>query len=474
MTMTITSNQSLILLNCLGRFEKQSEEITNRNELVELFCGQVIPLLAENMLIEDLRKHWSLRRDQMNRRIQESEAKALEEVKETFAEVSSALGNTTDSRILPKLALIGRLTSGEEKWYGSPLYRILYDELKQLFEILMDVGYTDLCKNYAKLATHKIYMQTDPNQGERWVRVLENGYTTKVLSREELEIARKEDEGSLLSIPPDHHLIDETYIEEFSFAPTVLEAYASMDAVHWDRLRDPIVVWWYFESAVWCWKTTEFYFDEVVRPKNGDDHGKHFKTTCEKVTWREIAAVRDRDNSVRTPIIFTEDLFRTGLRTLTNAINVYLSQDPALLKNQLQSIELPITIFELVLNGNELWVNVMFENQAVEKFYVQKFHEGPDPAGSHLHQFMKETLKDPNSGVKRAKLTRKWESSSKHINRLNLPQGLKREFFTKSHGSHFQFNGARLSLKSNARTDVGLILRELRQNYLKSRKSTLD
>lgn len=472
--MTITSNQSLILLNCLERFEKQSEEITNRNELVELFCEQVIPLLAENVLIGDLRKHWSLRRDLMNRKIQESEAKAIEEIKETFAEVSNAIGDTTNKKILPKLALIGRLVSGEEKWYGSPLYQILYDELKQLFEILMAAGYTDLCKNYAKLATHKIYVQTDPNQGERWIRVLGDHHTTKVLSREELEIVRREDEGSLLSIPPDIHPIDETYIEEFFFAPTVLEAYASMDAVHWERLSDPVVVWWYFESAVWCWKTTEFYFDEVIRPKNGDDHGKHFKTTCEKVTWREIAAVRDRDNSIQIPIIFTEDLFRKGLRTLANAINIYLSQDPILLKNQLQSVELPMTTFELVLDENELWVKVIFENQAVEKFYIQKFYEGPDPAGSHLHQFMKETLKDPDSGVKRAKLTRKWESASKHINRLNLPQSLKQEFFSESHGSHFQFSGARLSLKPNPKIDVRLILHELRQIHLKSRKSALD
>jgi hypothetical protein len=355
-------------------------------------------------------------------------------------------------------------------WYGTPLYRILYDELKQLFEILIGAGYADLCKKYAKLATHKIYVQTDLNQEERWVRVLENGHTTKVLSAEELEIVRREDEGTLLSISPDYHLVDEAYIEEFSFAPTVLEAYAAMDAVHWDRLRDPAVVWWYFESALWCWKTTEFYFDEVVRPKNGDDHGKHFKTTCEKVTWREIAAVRDRDNSIRTPVIFTEELFRAGLRTLTNAINAYLSQDPALLKNQLQPTESPATTFELVLDGNELWVNVTFENQATEKFYVQKFHEGPDPAGSHLHQFVKEMLKDREVGLKKARFTRKWESASKHINRLHLPEGLKQKFFTKSYGSHFQFNGVRISLKFDNPVNISLILRELRQNHLKSRK----
>ena len=110
---------------------------------------------------------------------------------------------------------------------------------------------------------------------------------------------------------------------------------------------------------------------------------------------------------------------------------------------------------------------------SVNEFYIQKFHEGADPASSHLHRFMKEALRDPGNGVKKAKLTRKWESASKHINRLNLPQDLKRAFFTKSHGSHFQFNGARLSLKSNPHIDLGLILHELRQIHLKSKKSIM-
>ncbi|GEM_PF-6978590 len=470
--MTLAIDQSLLLLNCLERFERQSNEIQNRDEVVELFCTQAIPLLAENNLIDELRKDWMRTRDRMNIKVKETEAKALEELKETANEIQITLGICSNEIITKKVALIQRLTSGEEKWFGSPPYQILYDELKQLFELLVNAGYIDLCKPYAKLTSRKIYVQTDPNQEERWVKVFEDHSTSKVLSADELEIARKEDEGNLLQVPPDYHLVDEPYIEEFTFAPAVIEAYAAMDAVHWNRLQDPAVIWWYFETALWCWKTTEFYFNEVVRPKNGNDLEKHFKTTCEQATWREIADVRDRVNHAgRTPVIFTTAFFRTGIRTLANAIASYLSQDPATRNLPFYAAYSPTTTFELVLDGNELWVHVTFENQSLEKFYVQKFHEGADPAGSRLHQFMKETLKDPNSGVKRAKLTRKWESASKHIHRLNLPQRLKQEFFTKSHGSHFQFNGARLSLKLNSHTDVGLILQELRQNHLKSKNS---
>jgi hypothetical protein len=463
--MSTAPNQSLLLLNCLERFEKQSKEITNSAKLIELFCEQVIPFLIEHPLIDNLRKIWSLKRDQMDQRIQETEAKALEETKETFVEVKKTIRKPTNEKITAKLALIERLLSGEEKWYGPPLYRILYDELKQLFEIFMKAGYVDLCKNYAKIATHKVSVQTNPNQGERWVQILEKGRTSKILSLEELKVVQREDKGSLLSIPPDYHLVDEAYIEEFSFAPTVLEAYAAMDATHWDRLNDPAVVWWYFESALWYWKTPELYFDEIVRPKNSNDHGKHFKTTCEKVTWREIAAVRDQDNSIRTPIIFTGNLFKIGLNTLVNAINVYLSQDPMSSKTQLQTVEAqPSTTFKLALDSNELWIHVTLENQVTEKFYIQKFNEASDPEGSTLFKFVKYIIKNPQTGEKKAKLSYRWESTSKHINRLKLPKILKDAFFGKSHSSTFQFKGIQVSLSSNIKN----ILTELRERHLKS------
>ena len=252
--MSASANNPLLLFNCLERFEKQSREITNRNDLVEFFCRHIIPLFAENSNIEDLRNEWKSRRNQLNQNIHETEARALNEIKNTFQEIKAAVGHANSEVITQRMTLIDRLMTGQEKWYGSPLYRFLYDELKQLFQLLLEAGYEDLCKKYANLATHKKYVQKDPNQGERWVYVLEGGRTSHFLSTKELEEAQKRgDENLLLPIPPDYTLMDETYIVEFSFAPSVIDAYAAMDAVHWDRLQDPVIVWWYFESALWCW-----------------------------------------------------------------------------------------------------------------------------------------------------------------------------------------------------------------------------
>lgn len=463
--MNLAVNQSLLLMNCLERFERQSNEIQNRNELVELFCTQVIPLLAENSLLDELRKGWVHARDQMNLRVNENEAKAWEELKETADAIQITLGICPNEIITKKLALIQRLISGEEKWFGSPLYQILYDELKQLFELLANTGYIDLCKPYAKLAIRQIYVQTDPNQGERWIRVFGDHHSSKILSADELEIARKENEHSLLQVPPDYHLADETHIEKFTFAPTVLEAYNAMDAVHWNRFQDPVVVWWYFETAHWCWKTTEFYFNEVIRPKNGNDLERHFKTTCDQAAWREIADARDRvTNARRTPVIFTMAFFRAGIRTLANAIASYLSQDPATRDLPFQTTLSSTTTFELVLDGNELWVHVAFENQSIEKFFIQKFNDNAEPEGSYLHRFVKDILKDPTVGTKKAKLTRKWESASKHINRLKIPNFLKASFFRNVYGSSLQFQGNRVAITENEK--VCQILSELRKRHL--------
>lgn len=221
--MTLAVDQSLLLLNCLERFEKQSNEIQNRDELVELFCTQAIPLLAENSLIDELRKDWAHKRDLMNLRVKETETNAVKELKETTNAIQVALGVCSNKRIIESLALIQRLISGEEKWFGSPLYQILYDELKQLFELLANAGYIDLCELYAKLVNRKIHVQTDPNQEERWIKVIEDRHTSKVLSTDELEMARKEDGYSLLQVPPDYHLVDKPYVEEFTFAPAVIE-----------------------------------------------------------------------------------------------------------------------------------------------------------------------------------------------------------------------------------------------------------
>lgn len=460
--MSNTYDKSLLLIKCLERFETESKKISNRNELVELFCEQIIPFLAEHPLISDLRKNWFLQRDQMKQKIQETEEKALEEVKETYSEVKKTLSASVDERITSKLELIEHLLSGKEERYGTPLYQIVYNECTRLFNTLVDIGHIDICKKYATLATHPVYVKIDPNQKDRWVHVLENGRMSKILSPKKLEIARKNNAESLLLIPPDYQLIDETYITEFLFAPSVHAANSAMKTVHWDQLTNPTIVWWYFESALWCWTTPELYFDQVLRPKNGDDNSMHYKTTCDKAAWREISTAKDPDMKMQdAPVIFTNHLFLTGLRTLTNAIHTYLSQDPSqrLIKTDIQSF----TSFKLVLDINELWIHVRFENNVIEKFYIQKFHESDDPEGSALLKFVKSLINNPQAGEKKANLLYQWEAASKHINRLKLPPILKSAFFGKSRGSSFQFNGIQVQLSSN----IENILKSLHERHKK-------
>lgn len=149
-----------------------------------------------------------------------------------------------------------------------------------------------------------------------------------------------------------------------------------------------------------------------------------------------------------------------------NAITIYLAQDPTTSQIPLPKSLSHTTTCELVLDANELWVHITFENHAVEKFFIQRFNEGIDLEGSRLYQFVKELARDPTEGVKRAQLARKWESTSKHINRLKLPEPLKQKFFGKSYSSRFEFKGTKVFLKSEP-SEMRLILNELRMNQLK-------
>jgi len=64
----------------------------------------------------------------------------------------------------------------------------------------------------------------------------------------------------------------------------------------------------------------------------------------------------------------------------------------------------------------------------------------------------------------------KWESASKHINRLRLPEELKKACFGKSYGSSFNFKGIKTCLTS---PDAERALIQLREGHLKSTKAQL-
>ncbi len=130
------------------------------------------------------------------------------ETKEIFLEIKKAL-NSSNEAINEKLSFIGKLISGQERWYGPPLYRILYNQLKKLCKLLLKDVYHDLCKRYAKLASYKTHIQKDPKQTIRWARRLENG-SLYFLGAKEIQEAQ-EDGESLILFTLDYELVDKIY-----------------------------------------------------------------------------------------------------------------------------------------------------------------------------------------------------------------------------------------------------------------------
>ncbi len=452
-----------ILLACLERFEKQAYELKIREDIVTFFCKEVIPFLSQNSMIAILKDSWRFYCKSLNHQTQQIEAQALLETKETFLEIKKSL-NSSNEAIEEKLSVIEKLILGQENRYGSPLYRTIYNQLKQLYELLLKNGYHDLCKRYAKLASYKTQIQKDPKQTIRWARRLANGILY-YLSAKEVQKAHEDGEENLILFTPDYELVDKIYIEEVTFAPTVIKAYSEIDAIRWKRHQDPAIIWWYFECALWCWKTPEVYFDQTMT-KDVKDHEKYFYNLCDKIAWREIACARDKKILERAPTIFTKEFFQNGLTTLINSINIYLSNGPDTLSSFYSLPKQENVTFELILDEIELWVKATFANGENERFYVQKFYDNNDPDGSQLFKFVKSFFNFPVSRGKKPELEYPWETISKHVNRIKLPNKLKKIFFEKVHGSTIYFNSV-VELSD----DSIEVLRELREWHLKCQKA---
>lgn len=451
-----------ILLACLERFKKQAHEF-DRDDNVVFFCKEVIPFLSQNPTIAILKDSWRSHREFLNHQAQETNAQALLETKATFLEIKKSL-NSSNEAINEKLSLIEKLISGQEKCYGSPLYRIIYNQLKKLCKLLLENGHLDLCKRYAKLASYKTQMQKDPNQTIKWARRLANG-SLYYLHAKEVQEAHEDGEENLILFTPDYEQVEKIYIEEVTFAPTVIKANSEIDAIRWKRHQDPAIVWWYFECALWCWKTPEVYFDQIMT-EVVEDYEKYFFTLCDKVVWREIACARDNKTLERAPTVFTKEFFQNGLTTLINSINIYLVNGPDSLSSFYSLPRQENVVFELILDSAGLWVKATFANQEHELFYIQNFYENDDPEGSQLFKFVKSIFKFPAAGEKKAELKFNWETVPKHMNRIMLPNKLKKAFFAKIRKSTFYFSGLVVELSD----DSIEVLRELRARHLKSQK----
>ncbi len=201
--------------------------------------------------------------------------------------------------------------------------------------------------------------------------------------------------------------------------------------------------------------------------KDVEDYDKYFYTLCDKVAWQEIACARDNKILEKAPTVFTKEFFQNGLTTLINSINIYLSNGSDSLSSFHSLPKHENVAFELILDGIELWVKTTFANGENERFYVQKFYENNDPEGSQLFKFVKSIFNSPASGKKRAELKFQWETISKHVNRIMLPNKLKKAFFDKTRGSTFCFSGLVVEFSDGSME----VLREIRERHLKCKKA---
>jgi len=301
------------ILKLLNRFENQVSKTKPRNDLIKLFCMQIIPFLSDHPLLELLRARWTARKQELAYSSAQSERTTIDEVKSVFAKIKGDLQDCNDDAIQSQITKIDNILKGKNKHYSPPVHVIVIDELRQLLEFTHKAGYIDICKKYSKLQTHQKLVQKDPNQGIRWGLLNEQGQVYKTLSPEELTKAHGD--PNLISIPPETLLIDETFIEPFIFAPSLAKTYESKRARLSTQTDDPAIVWEWMESALYYWNTPASYFDQTTSsPKTQSDCAKRFRRHCEAAAWREIENAKQNQQPRSRPSIFTDRFFRLGIQ----------------------------------------------------------------------------------------------------------------------------------------------------------------
>jgi hypothetical protein len=141
-----------LILQCLKRFEDRALQAQNREELVKFFCLEVVPFLAEAKALDGLRREWIDQRSRLNKRVQETQEIAVTETKRAFHEIKLSIGDSGHENVTRQIELLEQLVLGKEVWHGSPLYRVLYDEVQKLLGMLLEAGYQDLCSRFGKVA----------------------------------------------------------------------------------------------------------------------------------------------------------------------------------------------------------------------------------------------------------------------------------------------------------------------------------
>ena len=250
----------------------------SRFDVVEFFCRWVIPFIQKHSDLQPLVANWRKEYEGQILKNSTLQQKVLQETTEAFQKIVQFLVDP-EERIKLEINDIEEILSGRpsrEGYSSWPQYRKAYHAVKKLLEMLLEDHKIDF-SNYGILKTAPRYVEKDGK----------------------------------------YQMIDETYIEEFTFAPTIDEAVAEESAFTDLHFLDPVKAWSYFEAALYFWSMSSCDIKESLEYLNKLNP---LRAASQQVAWLEINQVKSRREGNRTIQIFTIELFREGLRTIMNEV----------------------------------------------------------------------------------------------------------------------------------------------------------
>ncbi|HEY2809926.1 MAG TPA: hypothetical protein VGJ00_00830 [Rhabdochlamydiaceae bacterium] len=108
-----------VLLKSIDRYEQQIEDCQTRDDLIILFCTQIIPFLQTNTLLEPLTNEWLEKYLELAKEAEFCEKEALDEVKSVFSHVVEVL-KKPKKLIKEKVTHTRAILSGDQKDTFSP------------------------------------------------------------------------------------------------------------------------------------------------------------------------------------------------------------------------------------------------------------------------------------------------------------------------------------------------------------------
>jgi len=464
-----SGSQHSVLLQALHRFEAESLSIQNRQELVRFFCLQVIPFLTEHSQLLPLWEELRTKYEALLAETEKHETNSIFEIKKAFRQVDRKL---KARQPLPKELELhlekARSTILKDHFHfiTHPVFRIYEEEFRSVLQELLTAGFRDICEKHTELVDLDKYVQKDPSEKERWGILNDQGKIEKIVSSEEVSESEKFHNPRFICIRPEMVLVRIPAIRFYTYAPSTLKALAASEQAHWDQSYNPAVVWRYFETALLLWNTPASHFEkQLLLPRTSIEALEFWRRTAEYSTWREISRVKEGSVEENHIVIFTEQLFKKGFKTLINAVTAFLAKgthnqekDP-----QKQDVvpEEKISL-ELFWHCEELWISVN-KQESKECLCIQKFYDTGYPGGSDPHQFCKKIVECVRDGVPFPRQI-EFDRAAHTLNRMKLPKALKKLYFGTTRKNSVTYRGPQLLLNAKIANSLISELQEIHRS----------